>query len=308
MLNLVTGGAGFLGSHICNYLIKNDENVICLDDLSSGKMSNLKNIINNKKFSFIKNSVLNDFELEVDNIWHFACSASPSEYVKNPVKTNKLAFIGTSKMLELAKKNNAKFLLASSSEIYGNPRTLPQKENIIGDINHLDTRACYAEAKKLSETLTYDYRRMFNLDVKIARIFNTYGSNMSINDGRVMATLIMQGLKNEEMTINGDGKQTRSFCFVDDLIEGLMRFMKSDLTGPYNFGGTEQISILDLAKIISKKLERELKVKYCQSIKDEPKLRCPCIKKVSKELNWEPKVDLDSGLSKTIKSFKTLIN
>ncbi len=307
MRNLVTGGAGFLGSNICNALLKNDEYVICLDDLTSGKLSNLNiNTSDNKKFTFIQNSVLNDFEMEVDKIWHFACPASPTQYIKNPVQTTKVAFIGTLKMLELARKNNAKFLLASSSEIYGNPKYLPQMEGKSGAINHLDTRACYAEAKRLAETITYDYKRMFNLDVKIARIFNTYGSNMSKIDGRVIATLIMQGIRNESMTINGNGEQTRSFCFVDDLVEGLTKLMNSKLTGPYNFGGTDQISIIELAKVISKKLGKDLKIKYCDSIKDEPQLRCPSIEKVSKELNWKPKVDLEEGLSKTIKSFKLL--
>ena len=298
----MTGGAGFLGSNICNALLKKDEYVICLDDLTSGKLSNL-NISKNKKFSFIHKSVLNDFEIEVDQIWHLACPASPSQYIKNPIKTTKVAFLGTLKMLELARKNNAKFLLASSSEIYGNPKYLPQKEEDSGAINHLNTRACYAEAKRLAETITFDYKRMFNLDIKIARIFNTYGSNMSKNDGRVMATLIMQGIRNESMTINGDGKQTRSFCFVDDLVDGLTRLMNSNLTGPYNFGGTDQISIIELAKIISKKLGKDLKIKYCKSIKDEPQLRCPSIEKVSKELDWSPKTSLEEGISKTIKSF-----
>lgn len=302
MRNLVTGGAGFLGSNICNALLKKDEYVICLDDLTSGKLSNL-NISKNKKFSFIHKSVLNDFEIEVDQIWHLACPASPSQYIKNPIKTTKVAFIGTLKMLELAKNNNAKFLLASSSEIYGNPKCLPQSEEDSGLIDHLNTRACYGEAKRLAETLTYDYKRMFNLDVKIARIFNTYGSNMSKSDGRVMAKLIMQGLRNECMTINGDGKQTRSFCFVDDLVEGLIKLMNSDLTGPYNFGGANQISIFELAKLISKKLGKDLKIKYCESIQDEPQLRCPNIEKASKDLNWIPLTGLDEGLSKTIKSF-----
>ena len=298
----MTGGAGFLGSNICEALLKNNEYVVCMDDLTSGQLSNLTNL-KNKNFSFIENSVLNDFEMEVDKIWHFACPASPSQYIKNPIKTTKVAFIGTIKMLELARKNNAKFLLASSSEIYGNPKYLPQSEENSGAINHLDTRACYAEAKRLAETITYDYKRMFNLDVKIARIFNTYGSNMSKDDGRVMAKLIMQGVRNESMTINGNGKQTRTFCFVDDLVDGLIKLMNSNLTGPYNFGGTEQISIIDLAKVISKKLGKDLRIKFCESIKDEPRLRCPNISKVSKDLNWIPTTSLEEGLSKTIKSF-----
>ena len=302
MRNLVTGGAGFLGSNICEALLKKDEYVVCLDDLTSGKLSNL-NTLKSKNFSFIQESVLNDFNIEVDQIWHLACPASPTQYIKNPIKTTKVAFIGTLKMLELARKNDAKFLLASSSEIYGNPKYLPQREEDSGVIDHLNTRACYGEAKRLAETITYDYKRMFNLDVKIARIFNTYGSNMSKSDGRVMAKLIMQGVRNESMSINGDGKQTRSFCFVDDLVEGLFKLMNSDLTGPYNFGGTDQISIIELAKLISKKLGKDLKVKYCEPIQDEPQLRCPDIEKVSRELNWIPTTCLEEGLSKTIKSF-----
>ena len=308
MDNLVTGGAGFLGSHICNHLLKNNENVFCLDDFSSGNKSNLDDFVENKKFTFLNKSVLDDLDLKVDKIWHFACPASPAKYIQNPIRTSKIAFLGTLKMLELAKKNNSKFLLASSSEIYGNPKSLPQKEDFSGELNHLDTRACYAEAKKLAETITIDHKRMFNLDVKIARIFNTYGSNMSNSDGRVMATLIMQGLRNESMTINGDGNQTRSFCFVDDLVDGLIKFMNSDLTGPYNLGGTEQISIMDLAKIISKKLGKDLKVSHFNAIQDEPKSRCPNIQRVSNALNWIPKVGLDEGLTQTINSFKPFIN
>ena len=304
MQNLVTGGAGFIGSHICNALIEVGEDVICMDDLSSGSFKNINHLKNNQRFTFLKNSVLNKVDIRADKIWHFACPASPTLYIQDPIETTKIAFIGTLNMLELAKNNNAKFLLASSSEIYGHPQSLVQKETFLGQVNSIGKRACYAEGKRLAETITNDFNNMYKTDIKIARIFNTYGSNMSINDGRVISQFIKQALNNQAITINGDGNQTRSFCFIDDMIEALVKLMNSDYKGPYNIGSPEEISIIDLAKLISSKLNKKLIIKYHAPIEDEPRKRCPSVNRIVEELSWSPKTSLSVGLSKTIDFYK----
>ena len=307
MQNLVTGGAGFIGSHICNALIDRGEEVICLDDLSSGYLQNINHLQNNNKFTFIKKSVLNKVQIRTDKIWHFACPASPVFYMKDPIKTAKISFIGTLNMLQLAKKNKAKFLLASSSEIYGHQKSNNQKETFLGEVNSIGKRACYAEAKRLAETITNDFYNMYKTDVKIARIFNTYGNNMSINDGRVISQFIKQTLTDQKITINGDGNQTRSFCFIDDMKDALIKLMDSNLKGPFNIGSNEEISIIELAKLISKKLDKEVMIKFCEELEDEPRSRCPSIKKILDELSWSPKTSLNEGLSNTINFYRKIL-
>ena len=244
MRNLVTGGAGFIGSHLIDSLIINGQDVICIDNFSSGLEKNIEHWINNSKFKLINHDIINPIEIEADRIWHLACPASISEYQKDPIKTSKINFIGTLNMLELARKSEAKFLLASSSEVYGDPTEHPQKENYWGSVNSIGVRSCYDEGKRFAESLTFDFARTFNLDIKIARIFNIYGPRTRSDDGRVISNFISQALRKEKFTIYGDGTQTRSFCFITDLINGLTKLMNSQNKGPINLGNPEEINIL----------------------------------------------------------------
>ena len=302
---LIAGGAGFIGSHLCDFFLKMDYLVIAVDNLITGNINNLRNSFKNSNFKFINHDIINPLNVNcsVDYILNFASPASPKFFIKYPLETLFSGSFGTKNLIELAIEKNAKILVASTSEIYGDPLEHPQKESYYGNVNTTGPRSVYDESKRFQETLVYSYYKKNNLDISIARIFNTYGPRMDILDGRVVPNFIINSLNSNELHIYGDGKQTRSFCFVDDLVEGLIKLMISDLTGPYNFGGTDQISIIELAKLISKKLGKDLKVKYCESIQDEPQLRCPDIEKVSRELNWIPTTCLEEGLSKTIKSF-----
>ncbi len=302
--NLVTGGAGFIGSRIIDKLINQGEFVYCLDDLSNGSKANTSKWSSNKNFEFINQCVTKPLKIKVDKIWHFACIASPELYLKNPISTTNISFNGTLKMLYLAKENNAKFLFSSSSEIYGNPKINPQKEKYYGNISTSSIRACYSESKRLSEVLCFDFIREFNLDVKIARIFNSYGPNMSFSDGRVVGNFIRQAFKNKYLTIFGDGTQTRSFCFIDDLLDGLIKLMNSEINEPINLGNTNEISIKDLAQIIINLVERKIQIKNFDMRIDEPLTRKPCINKAKDLLNWEPKIKLKEGLSKTILHYR----
>ena len=304
--NLVTGGAGFLGSHLIDNLMNKGEEVICLDNLYTGNKSNINKWINNNKFDFIRHDVTEPITLEVDKIWHLACPASPNFYQKNPIKTAKTNFLGTYNMLGLAKRVGAKILLASTSEIYGDPQVHPQPESYRGCVNTVGFRSCYDEGKRISETLFFDYKRMHNVDIKIARIFNTYGPRMSPNDGRVVSNFIVQALKSNSLTIYGDGSQTRSFCYVDDLIEGLICLMESDECGPINIGNPDEFTIQELANIVKQKINESLSFDYFPLPSDDPLQRKPDITLANKLFNWSPKISLRYGIDKTIDYFKNL--
>ena len=302
--NLVSGGAGFLGSHLIDVLIKKNEKVICLDNFSTGEKSNLKEWINHPNLEIIKHDVIEPIELEVDNIWHLASPASPIHFKANPIQTSKTNFLGTYNMLELAKKFEANFLLASTSEIYGNPEINPQNENYKGSVNTVGFRSCYDEGKRIAETLCSDYKRIHGLNIKIMRIFNTYGPRMSSNDGRVISNFISQALNGSPLTIYGDGAQTRSFCYVDDLIEGMVLLMNSNVNSPVNIGNPEEFPIIDLANKITKIINPKLKLTYKPLPEDDPLKRRPDISKARQELMWEPKISFDKGINLTIDWFK----
>ena len=305
--NLVTGGAGFLGSHLIDRLINNDEEVICLDNYFTGSKDNIINWIDNPRFEVIRHDVTHPFHAEVDRIWHLACPASPIHYQSNPIKTAKTSFLGTYNMLGLARRLNARLLLASTSEVYGDPEVHPQPETYKGSVNTTGIRSCYDEGKRIAETLCFDYNRIHNVEVRIVRIFNTYGPRMLPNDGRVVSNFIVQALKQKPLTIFGDGSQTRSFCFVDDLIEGMILAMNSDVSGPINIGNPGEFSILELAKMISKKINSRLDFIYKPLPQDDPLQRKPVIDLAINQLNWKPTVELSKGLDDTIEYFKDII-
>ena len=302
--NLVTGGLGFLGSNLINKLLNSGESVICIDNCTTGKIENIRKSWKNKAFKFIKHDILDPIDLKVDKIWHLACPASPFHYQLDPINTARTLFIGTDNMLELAKNLDAKFLFASSSEVYGNPSIHPQPESYKGNVNNLGKRSCYEEGKRVAETLCSDYKRIYNLEVRIARIFNTYGPGMSINDGRVVSNLIIKALNNEPMTIFGDGNQTRSFCFVDDLIDALMRTMQCNHSKPINLGNPSEISIIELAKLIKIKTFSNSEFIFKSLPEDDPLQRSPDIEQAKNILCWNPSTSLENGLEKTITYFK----
>ena len=305
-INLVTGGAGFLGSHLIDRLMERGEEVICIDNFFTGTKKNVIKWLNHSNFELIRHDITKPITLEVDKIWHLACPASPIHYQFNPIKTAKTSFLGTYNMLGLAKRVGAKFLLASTSEIYGDPEIHPQPESYRGNVNPIGIRSCYDEGKRIAETLSFDYKRTHNLEIRVARIFNTYGPRMLPNDGRVVSNLIMQGLKKESMTLYGDGMQTRSFCFVDDLINGLIKLMNAKTTGPINLGNPNEITILELAKIISHKLRIKENFIFKELPLDDPLQRKPIIKEAKEKLNWHPSIDLDKGIESTIDYFKNI--
>lgn len=307
MRNLVTGGAGFLGSHLVEKLLNSGEEVICLDNYFSGRKENVNKWINNPHFELLRHDVTNPINLEIDKIWHLACPASPKSYQLNPIKTAKTSFLGTYNMLGLARRVNATLLMASTSEIYGDPQVHPQPETYNGSVNPIGIRSCYDEGKRIAESLCMDYRRMHGCDIRIARIFNTYGPRMLPDDGRVISNFIVQALQNKPITIYGDGKQTRSFCFVDDMIEGFMLLMKSDYKKPVNIGNPEEFSIIDLAKLIEKKTKKELKYEYKDLPEDDPFQRNPNIQIAKTQLGWTPKVSIEEGLDKTISYFSSIL-
>ena len=308
-INLVSGGSGFIGSHLIDKLMERGEKVICLDNFSTGKIENLAKWKNNKRLIFISQDVMHKIKerIKVDRIWHLACPASPLKYQKDPINTSKIIFNGTLNMLDIAKRENAKILFASSSEIYGNPMVHPQEEEYFGNVALNSKRSCYEEGKRIAETLCNDFKRKYNLKIKIPRIFNTYGPRMLPNDGRVISNFIYQSLNNKQLTVYGNGNQTRSFCYIEDLIEGLLKFMESSYTGTINMGNPEEIKIKDLAKLIISKINPNLGIKYSDQNLDEPLQRKPIIEKAKKEINWSPKISLSEGLDKTIKNFKDII-
>ncbi len=306
MRNLITGGAGFLGSHLVDKLLKSNEEVICLDNYLTGSKKNIIKWKHHPNFKAIKHDVINPINLRIDRIWHLACSASPVHYQSDPINTAKTSFIGTLNMLELAKKFNARILLASTSEIYGNPEIHPQIEEYRGCVSTTGIRSCYVEGKRISETLCFDYKRMHNVQIRIARIFNTYGPRMLQNDGRVISNFISRALKGNLITIYGDGKQTRSFCYVDDLINGLIKLMNSNFEMPINIGNPNELSILELYEIIKEKINPNLDVEFRKLPQDDPLKRKPNIEKAKLYLDWQPKTSLEKGLEITIESFKKL--
>ena len=302
--NLVTGGLGFLGSHLIDRLMKAEEEVICLDNTYTGRKRNVIHWWDNPLFEFIRHDVTDPIQLEVDRIWHLACPASPIHYQHNPIKTAKINFLGTHNMLGLARRVNSRILLASTSEVYGSPELHPQPENYWGHVNPIGIRSCYDEGKRIAETLCFDYKRMHGLEIRVARIFNTYGPRMLPQDGRVVSNFIVQALENRPITIYGDGSQTRSFCYVDDLIDGLIRLMNSDDSGPVNIGNPKEFTILELANLIRLKINPKLDLIYKPLPEDDPIQRQPIIEIANKKLSWEPTTSLNKGLDKTIDYFK----
>ena len=302
--NLVTGGLGFVGSHLIDSLINLGEYVICLDDISSGDQRYLTKWEKNPNFKFVKGNVLDKHEIKFDNLWHLACPASPRDYIKDPILTARINFEGTLNILNLARDQKAKVLYTSSSEVYGNCEKMPQDENFLGLIRTTSPRSCYAHGKRIAETLCFDFQRKYKLDVKVARIFNTYGPGLKIKDGRVISNFINQALNQIPLTITGDGKQTRSFCYISDIIDGLLLLMNSDFKNPINLGNSYEISILNLAKLIDKKIFSNKQFYFDKSTFYEPKRRCPSLRLVEDVLKWKPKVNLNDGLDLTIEHFK----
>ncbi len=302
--NLVTGGAGFLGSHLIDKLMLAGEEVICLDNYFTGRKSNVSKWIGHPCFELIRHDVTEPIRLEVDRIWHLACPASPVHYQFNPIKTAKTSFLGTYNMLGLARRVNARILFASTSEVYGDPEIHPQPETYKGSVNTLGVRSCYDEGKRIAETLCFDYNRMHNTEMRIMRIFNTYGPRMLPKDGRVVSNFVRQALKGEPLTIYGKGTQTRSFCYVDDLIEGMIRLMNGQHQGPINIGNPEEFTIRQLAELIRSKINPQLDLIEKPLPKDDPLQRQPVISLAKKELGWKPTTPLKEGLDKTIAWFK----
>lgn len=306
--NLVTGGAGFLGSHLCDRLMEAGEEVICLDNYFTGRKQNISQWIGNPRFELIRHDVTEPIKVEVDRIWHLACPASPVHYQFNPVKTAKTSFLGTYNMLGLANRVGARLLLASTSEVYGDPEVHPQPESYKGCVNTIGIRSCYDEGKRIAETLCFDYQRMHNTEIRVMRIFNTYGPRMLPDDGRVVSNFIVQALKGESLTLYGDGSQTRSFCYVDDLIEGMIKLMNGNHSGPMNIGNPTEFTIRNLAELVRKKINSNLELIYQQLPQDDPLQRKPDIQLAQKELSWTHQVDLDQGLDQTIDYFRRGLN
>ena len=306
---LVTGGSGFLGNHLCRELVKNKNEVICLDDLSSGFKENINDLMKFSNFKFIFHDVTKPIEIEVDEIYNLACPASPVQYQKNPIKTTITSVLGTLNVLKLAKKNNAKVLQASTSEVYGNPKINPQNEQYWGNVNPIGVRSCYDEGKRCAETLCMDFKREHSVDVKIIRIFNTYGPKMSQNDGRVVSNFIVQSLNNDHLTVYGNGEQTRSFCYVDDLISGFILAMNNkDFNGVLNLGNPEENKIIDIANLIIKITNSNSKIKFTTLPEDDPFQRKPDINKAVNVLDWNPRVNFKEGIIKTIEWFNSKNN
>ena len=304
---LVTGGAGFLGSHLIDRLMKQGDDVICLDNFFTGHKRNIRHWMDNPYFELIRHDITEPIRLEVDRIYHLACPASPVHYQYNPVKTIKTNVLGTLNMLGLAKRVKARFLLASTSEVYGDPDVHPQPEEYRGNVNTIGIRSCYDEGKRVAETLAFDYHRQNNVDVRVMRIFNTYGPRMFENDGRVVSNFIVQALKGIPLTVYGDGSQTRSFCYVADLIEGMMRLMEGEHIGPINIGNPGEYTILQLAETIQKMVNPDAELTFKPLPQDDPLQRQPDITKAKNLLGWEPKIDLEEGLKMTIEDFRSRI-
>ncbi|WP_324282592.1 UDP-glucuronic acid decarboxylase family protein [Cyanobacterium aponinum UTEX 3221] len=304
---LVTGGAGFVGSHLIDRLMEQGNEVLCLDNFYTGTKANIQKWFNNPYFELIRHDITEPIRLEVEQIYHLACPASPIHYQFNPVKTTKVNVMGTLNMLGLAKRVKARFLLASTSEVYGDPDVHPQPEEYRGNVNCIGLRSCYDEGKRVAETLAFDYYREHKLEIRVARIFNTYGPRMLENDGRVVSNFIAQALRGIPLTVYGDGSQTRSFCYVSDLVEGLMRLMNNDYVGPVNLGNPGEYTILELAKTIQEMVNPEAELVYKPLPEDDPKQRQPDITKAKQYLDWQPTIPLRDGLRITIEDFRQRI-
>ena len=305
--HLVTGGAGFIGSHLVDQLMGSGEEVLCLDNYFTGRKDNIRQWIGHPNFELIRHDVTEPIRLEVDRIWHLACPASPVHYQFNPIKTAKTSFLGTYNMLGLARRVGARLLLASTSEVYGDPEVHPQPESYRGSVSTIGIRSCYDEGKRIAETLCCDYKRMHGTEVRIARIFNTYGPRMLENDGRVVSNFIVQALKKKPLSIYGDGNQTRSFCYVDDLVEGLLKLMEASHTGPVNLGNPNECTIRDLAEKVKELIDPNLSYNEMALPQDDPLKRRPRIELAETFLGWKPKVELHEGLEKTIQSFRNRV-
>ena len=306
---LVTGGAGFIGSHLCRRLLEDGNFVICLDNFFTGSRENILKLTDNPNFKIIEHDIEKEIDVDVEEIYNLACPASPPHYQFNPVKTVRTSVVGIANMLELAKKYNAKILQASTSEVYGDPLEHPQKETYWGNVNPIGLRSCYDEGKRCAETLMTDYHRQFKTVTKIVRIFNTYGPNMHPSDGRVVSNFIVQALQNKDITIYGEGSQTRSFCYVSDLIDGLIKMMKCDnFNGPVNLGNPSERTIADLAELVIEKTGSKSKIIHKPLPSDDPIKRKPDIALAMEKLNWQPVVDINQGLNHTIEYFKKKLN
>lgn len=303
---LITGGAGFIGSHLCERLLSEGNDVICLDNFFTGSKDNVRHLLQNNHFELVRHDVTKEFYAEVDQIYNLACPASPPHYQYNAIKTIKTSVLGIINMLGLAKRCKATILHASTSEVYGDPKVHPQTESYWGHVNPIGIRSCYDEGKRCAETLMMDYHRQNNVDTRIVRIFNTYGPNMDMNDGRVVSNFIVQALKGEDITVYGDGSQTRSFCYVSDLVEGLIKMMNNPqkFIGPVNLGNPSERSILEFANLIIEMTNSKSKIVYKPLPGDDPVQRKPDISLAKKELDWQPSIDIREGLSKTIEYFE----
>ena len=307
---LVTGGAGFIGSHLCNRLVIEGNDVICVDNFYTGKKSNVENLLREKNFELLRHDVTFPLFLEVDEIYNLACPASPVQYQVDPVQTTKTSVHGAINMLGLAKRTGAKILQASTSEVYGDPEVSPQNEEYLGNVNPTGPRACYDEGKRCAETLFFDYFRQHKVNIRVARIFNTYGPLMLPNDGRVVSNFAIQALTGDALTVYGNGNQTRSFCFVDDMVDGLMRLMNcsDDIVGPINLGNPDEVKINTLAEMVIDFTNSKSKIKSLPELEDDPKQRCPDISKARALLGWEPQITLKEGLDKTLKHFSEIVS
>ena len=305
---LITGGAGFLGSHLCDRLLSEGHEILCLDNFFTGRKQNTSHLLQNPSFELIRHDVTEPFRVEVDQIYNLACPASPPHYQYNPIKTTKTSVMGAINSLGLAKRVKARVFLASTSEVYGDPTVHPQSESYWGNVNPIGRRSCYDEGKRCAETLFFDYHRQNGVDIRVVRIFNTYGPRMLADDGRVVSNFIVQALKGENLTVYGDGSQTRSFCYVDDLIEGFVRLMNQEKTvGPVNIGNPGEFTMLELAQLVLKKVGGNSKVTNLPLPADDPKQRRPDITLAKEVLGWEPRVPLEEGLDRTIEYFRQAI-
>lgn len=306
---LITGGAGFLGSHLCERLLNDDNDIVCLDNFYTGNKDNITAFLANPHFELIRHDIINPVYLEVDEIYNLACPASPVHYQLNPIKTIKANVIGVINVLGIAKRAKAKILQASTSEVYGDPEINPQNESYWGRVNPIGIRSCYDEGKRAAECLMMDYRRQNGVNTKIARIFNTYGPRMAVKDGRVVSNFIIQAIQGNDITVYGDGSHTRSFCYVDDMVEGLIRMMNGadDFYGPVNIGNPEEFTILELARLIIKMTKSSSKIVFQPLPMDDPTQRKPNIALAENKLGWKPKVDLEKGLKKTIEYFLDIL-